>query len=34
MSLKWMVRVGEEDADIESYGEGFWDIYATTNICY
>ena len=28
------VRVGEEDADIESYGDGFWDIYATTNICY
>jgi len=28
------VRVGEEDADIESYGEGFWDIYPTTNICY
>jgi len=28
------VRVGEEDTDIESYGEGFWDIYATTNICY
>ena len=28
------VRVGEEDADIESYGDGCWDIYATTNICY
>ena len=28
------VRVGEEDTDIETYGEGFWDIYATTNICY
>ena len=28
------VRVGEEDTDIESRGEGFWEIYATTNICY
>ena len=28
------VRVGEEDTDIESRGCGFWDIYATTNICY
>ena len=28
------VRVGEEDTDIETYGEGFWDIYATTSICY
>ncbi len=28
------VRVGEEDTDIETRGCGFWDIYATTNICY
>ncbi len=28
------VRVGEDDTDIESRGEGFWDIYANTNICY
>ena len=28
------VRVGEEDTDIETYGDGFWDIYTTTNICY
>ena len=28
------VRVGEEDGDIESRGSGFWDIYASTHICY
>jgi hypothetical protein len=28
------VRVGEDSTDIESRGEGFWDIYANTNICY
>ena len=28
------VRVGEEDTDIETYGAGFWDVYATTSICY
>ena len=28
------VRVGEEDGDIESSGDGFWDIYASTHICY
>ena len=28
------VRVGEESGDIEMSGEGFWDIYPTTHICY
>jgi len=28
------VRVGEEDTDIETYGDGFWDIYTNTSICY
>ena len=28
------VRVGEEDTDIETRGDGFWDIYPTTSICY
>ena len=28
------VRVGEESGDIEMSGEGFWDIYPNTNICY
>jgi hypothetical protein len=28
------VRVGEESGDIEMLGDGFWDIYPTTNICY
>ena len=28
------VRVGEESGDIEMSGEGFWDIYPLTNICY
>ena len=28
------VRVGEEDTDIETRGDGFWDIYATTSISY
>ena len=28
------VRVGEEDTDIETYGDGFWDIYPSTTICY
>jgi len=28
------VRVGEESGDIEMMGEGFWDIYANTSICY
>tara|TARA_R110002020_G_scaffold10859_4_gene41275 strand:- start:246 stop:626 length:381 start_codon:yes stop_codon:yes gene_type:complete len=28
------VRVGEESGDIEMMGDGFWDIYANTSICY
>ena len=28
------VRVGEESGDIEMSGEGFWDIYTNTSICY
>ena len=28
------VRVGEESGDIESMGDGFWDIYTNTSICY
>ena len=28
------VRVGEETGDIESMGDGFWDIYTNTSICY
>ena len=28
------VRVGEETGDIEVFGHGFWDIYASTHICY
>tara|TARA_B100001123_G_C14496443_1_gene704498 strand:+ start:55 stop:435 length:381 start_codon:yes stop_codon:yes gene_type:complete len=28
------VRVGEESGDIEMSGDGFWDIYPTTSICY
>jgi hypothetical protein len=28
------VRVGEETGDIEVFGDGFWDIYASTHICY
>ena len=28
------VRVGEEDTDIETRGDGFWDIYVTTSISY
>ena len=28
------VRVGEESGDIEMMGDGFWDIYPTTHICY
>ena len=28
------VRVGEESDDITVRGEGFWDIYPTTSICY
>jgi hypothetical protein len=28
------VRVGEETTDIEMMGDGFWDIYANTIICY
>ena len=28
------VRVGEESGDIEMLGDGFWDIYPTTSICY
>ena len=28
------VRVGEEHGDIEMLGEGFWDIYPSTHICY
>ena len=28
------VRVGEEATDIETSGDGFWDIYTSTSICY
>jgi len=28
------VRVGEESGDIETSGDGFWDIYTNTSICY
>jgi len=28
------VRVGEESGDIELSGDGFWDIYPNTHICY
>tara|TARA_R110000824_G_scaffold111463_5_gene259928 strand:+ start:3314 stop:3694 length:381 start_codon:yes stop_codon:yes gene_type:complete len=28
------VRVGEESGDIELHGDGFWDIYPNTTICY
>ena len=28
------VKVGEESDDIECRGDGFWDIYPTTSICY
>jgi hypothetical protein len=28
------VKVGEESDDIELRGDGFWDIYANTSICY
>ncbi len=28
------VRVGEESGDIEMMGDGFWDIYPSTHICY
>jgi hypothetical protein len=28
------VRVGEESGDIEMSGDGFWDIYPSTHICY
>ena len=28
------VRVGEESGDVEMSGDGFWDIYPTTHICY
>ena len=28
------VRVGEEHEDIEFRGDGFWDIYPQTTICY
>ena len=28
------VRVGEESGDIEMSGDGFWDIYPNTHICY
>ena len=28
------VRVGEETGDVEMMGDGFWDIYPTTHICY
>ena len=27
-------RVGEESGDIEVSGDGFWDIYPSTHICY
>lgn len=28
------VRVGEDSGDIEMLGDGFWDIYPSTHICY
>ena len=28
------VKVGEESDDIELRGDGFWDIYPNTSICY
>jgi len=28
------VRVGEDHNDVEMSGDGFWDIYPTTHICY
>tara|TARA_B100000749_G_C18181685_1_gene364093 strand:- start:168 stop:548 length:381 start_codon:yes stop_codon:yes gene_type:complete len=28
------VRVGEDHNDVEMSGDGFWDIYPHTNICY
>ncbi len=28
------VRVGEESGDVEMLGDGFWDIYPSTHICY
>ena len=28
------VRVGEESGDVEMSGDGFWDIYTNTSICY
>jgi len=28
------VRVGEDSNDIECLGDGFWDIYPSTTICY
>jgi hypothetical protein len=28
------VKVGEESDDIELRGDGFWDIYPSTSICY
>ena len=28
------VRVGEDSGDIETSGDGFWDIYTNTSICY
>ena len=28
------VRVGEETGDVEVQGDGFWDIYPNTSICY
>ena len=28
------VRVGEDSADIETLGDGFWDIYPSTHISY
>ena len=28
------VRVGEDHNDVEMLGDGFWDIYPHTNICY
>ena len=28
------VRVGEESGDIDVMGDGFWDIYPSTHICY
>jgi len=29
-----MLKVGEESGDIELSGDGFWDIYPNTHICY